>query len=167
MRKFLIFFVVLLMFGSALVVSADTPQQGTLNSAALTYFTGVVNKLPPNTNYVIYRVGDNSSALVYSSDLVFNNNIFSSSDCVRLVYDSRGFNTGTNQYSPTVTTSNIRSFTLTTANQYILYSNLGHYSSVGETNKDVFSYILWSVVFLILIFIVFKFFRNRRHYINL
>lgn len=167
MKKIIfILIVAVLMSSTVLPVLADTPDEGTLNSAALTYFTGAVNKLPPNCDYVIYRSGDYSACLVYSYDMTLSGKTFSAPSCTQIVYDSRGSGS-TGYYSPTLSASDINNFTLTTSDNHILYSSLGHYASVGDTGKDTFTYILWSVVILILLFIVFKFFRNRRHYINI
>lgn len=167
MKKLLIFLCLLLWICSTvLTVSADSPDEGTVNSAALNYFTGVVNKLPTNCNYVIYRSGDYSAAMVYGFELELNNNTFSSPSCTRLIYDTRGTGS-TGYYSPTVSENSIVNFNLTTSNNHILYSSLGSYSSVGDTNKDTFTYILWSIVLLILLFVAFKFFRNRRHYLTI
>lgn len=167
MRKIiLILIVAVLMSFTALPVLADTPDSGTVNSAALTYFTGAVNKLPPNCDYVIYRSGDYSATLVYSFDMSLSGKTFTAPSCTKFVYDSRGTGSGTS-YTPKLTVSDINNFTLSTSDNHILYSSLGYYASVGDTGKDTFTYILWSVVILILLFIVFKFFRNRRHYINI
>ena len=157
MKKiFFILLVVVLMSSLALPVFGDTPDEGTLNSAALTYFTGVVNKLPANCDYVIYRSGDYMACLVYSYDMTLSAKTFSASSCTRIVYNS-----------PTISSSDISNFTLTTSDNHILYSSLGFYASVGDTSKDTFTYILWSIVVLVLLFISFKFFRNRRYYINI
>lgn len=167
MKKiFFILLVVVLMSSLALPVFGDTPDEGTLNSAALTYFTGVVNKLPANCDYVIYRSGDYMACLVYSYDMTLSAKTFSASSCTRIVYNSRGSGS-TGSYSPTISSSDISNFTLTTSDNHILYSSLGFYASVGDTSKDTFTYILWSIVVLVLLFISFKFFRNRRYYINI
>lgn len=168
MKKILIFLCLLLCIGSTvLTVSADSPDEGTVNSAALNYFTGVVNKLPPNFHYVIYRSDDYSTKLVYSPDLILNGSQFScNSSCDSLTYNSRGSGSGTS-YTPTVTMNSLNNFSLITSNNHILYSSLGSYASVGDANKDTFTYILWSIVLLILLFVVFKFYRNRRHYITI
>lgn len=168
MKKLLVFICLFLCIGSTvLIVSADTPDEGTVNSAGLTYLTGVVNKLPPNCHYVIYRSDDNSARIVYSSELTLNGSQFScNSPCTSLTYNSRGSGSGAS-YTPTVTLNSLQNFSLTTSNNHILYSSLGSYSSVGDTNKDTFTYILWSIVLLILLFVVFKFIRNRRHYITI
>ncbi len=167
MKKiFVILLVVALMSCVALPVLADTPDEGTLNSAALSYFTGAVNKLPPNCDYVIYRSGDYSACLVYSYDMILSGKTFSAPSSTKIVYDSRGTGSGAS-YTPKLTVSDISNFTLTTSDNHILYSSLGSYASVGDSNRDTFTYILWSIVILVLLFIVFKFFRNRRHYINI
>lgn len=169
MKKILIFLCLLLLIGSTvLTVSADSPDEGTLNSAALNYFTGVVNKLPSNCNYVIYRSGDYAGTMVYGYDLELSgSNFVCDTSCFCLVYNARGSGSGSYDYTPTVTQSSLGKFQLTTSNQNIIYSSLGDFSSVGDANKDTFTYILWSIVLLILLFVVFKFHRNRRHYINL
>lgn len=150
-----------------LPVLADTPDEGTINSAALSYFTGVVNKLPSNCNYVIYRSGSYAATMVFGYDLVLSDSSFvCDTACTRLIYNSRGSGSGYD-YIPTITESTIGNFNLTTSDTSILYSSLGSFASVGDSNKDTFTYILWSIVLLILLFVFLKFFRNRRHYINL
>ena len=167
MRKFIVFLCCVVWMGVlVLPVSADSPDNGTVNSTALTYFTGVVNKLPENCDYVIYRSGDNTTNLVFGSNFKLNNNTITSSKCTQMIYNQRGMGSGT-QYVPTISKSELNSFNLSTSDSSIIYSSLGSWSSVGDTNRDNISYILWSVVLLVLLFIVFKFHRNRRHYINL
>ncbi len=169
MKRVLIFlcFTAVLMSLFTLNVFADTVDEGTVNSAALNYFTGVVNKLPANSHYVIYRTGDYTTSMVYGFDLVLSgSNISSASSCTQLIYNTRGAGS-TTSYTPTLSTSELSSFQLSTSDTSIIYSSLGSWSTVGDTSKDTFSYILWSIVFLIFIYIVFKHFRYRRYYINL
>ncbi len=169
MKRFLMFLccAAVLMSCVTLTVFADTVDEGTINSAALNYFTGVVNKLPANSHYVIYRTGDYTTAMVYGFDLELSGSaIRSSSDCTKLIYNSRGAGS-TTSYTPTLSSSELTSFQLSTSDTSIIYSSLGSWASVGDSSKDIFTYILWSIVFLILIFIVYKHFRNRRHYIDL
>lgn len=168
MRRFfvLIFCVAVLMSCFTLSISADTPDDGTVNSTALNYFTGVVNKLPANSDYVIYRSGDYTSVMVYGFDFELDGSVVSADDCTMLVYNQRGSGSG-NSYTPTFTSSALASFQLSTSSSSIVYSSLGSWPAVGDTSKDNLTYILWSVIFLILIFVVYKHFRNRRHYINL
>lgn len=168
MRKFIIFILCCVFLMSCIVIStcAAEPEDGTLNSTALNYFTGVVDKLPANTDYVIYKSGDYTTSLIYG-ELNLDSNVFSAGDCVQLVYNQRGKQYGNNQYYPTFTETSLSGFQLSVTSSSILYSNLGNYSALGETQKDTFTYILWSVIFLILLFVVYKHFRNRRQYINL
>ena len=149
-----------------LSIFADTPDDGTLNSTALNYFTGVVNKLPANSDYVIYRSDDYTSVMVYGFDFKLNNSIVTAEDCTMLIYNQRGSGSGT-QYTPTLTEAVVTGFQLTTKNTSIIYSNLGSWASVGDTSKDNTNYILWVLVILVFLFVVYKHFRNRRHYIDL
>lgn len=153
----------------ALVLPAQavTPDDGTVNSTALNYFEGVVNKLPANCDYVIYRTGDYTSSMLFGFDLEVNgSNIVSSSECTELIYNTRGSGSA-GYYYPSYSTVEHDSYFVSTSESTIVYSSLGNWASVGDPNKDTVSYILWTVVFLVLLFIVFKHFRNRRHYINL
>jgi len=168
MKKIFVFICVFaLMQALTLPVFADTPDSGTINSTILNYFIGVVNKLPENSDYVIYRSGDYSGTLVYGYDFVLNgNNISSSEECTKIVYDTRGSGS-TGYYTPSLKETTINSYSLDVSDDCIIYSSLGYWASVGDTSKNNISYILWAIVFLILLFVFFKFFRNRRHYINL
>lgn len=151
----------------AFTVSAETPDTGTINSAALNYFTGVVNKLPANSDYVIYKSGDYTSAIIYGFDFTYSDSeIISPAECTQIIYNTRGSGSSSS-YVPTLATNSYSSFTLYYDDTSIMYSNLGPFSSVGDTSKDNFTYILWSIVFLIFLFVVFKHFRYRRQYINL
>lgn len=159
------FFVLMSCF--LLTAAAESPDSGTVSSSPLNYFTGIVNKLPANSDYVIYRSGDYSTTLVYGFDFSFSDSaIKSPGECTQLIYNTRGFGSGTS-YTPTLTTNTYSSFTLSYDDTSFIYSNLGHFPSVGDTSKDNLSYILWSVVFLIFLLVLFKFLRNRRHYINI
>lgn len=168
MKRFLVFLscILLLMSCFTLSIFAETPDEGTLNSTALNYFTGVVNKLPANSDYVIYRVDDYSSAMVYGFNLKLNNSTITADECTMLLYNQRGSGSGT-QYTPTLTEAELSSFQLTTKNTSIIYSSLGSWASVGDASKDNTNYILWVLIMLVLLFVVYKHFRNRRHYIDL
>lgn len=170
MKRFLMFLfcAAILMSSLTLVISADSPEDGTVNTTALSYFTGVVDKLPANTDYVIYKSGDYTTNLVYG-ELILDSDTFTSTNCTLLVYNQRGkaYGNNMNQYYPTFTETSLSGFQLSVTSSSILYSNLGNYSALGETQKDTWTYILWSVIILIFLFVVYKHFRNRRQYINL
>ncbi len=170
-RIFLILSCVLLLMNAfTFVIFADSPEDGTLNSTALNYFTGIVDKLPANTDYVIYKSGDYTTNLIYGA-LTLNGSIIRGSDVKKLTYNQRGKSDGNTGYGasyyPTFDQEEISDYTLSFSSSSILYSNLGDFSAVGETQKDTNIYILWSVIFLIFLFVVYKHFRNRRQYINL
>lgn len=167
MKKLFIFLCcVALMHALLLPISADSVDTGSINSSALNYFEGVVNKLPSNCHYVIYKTGDYTSSLLYGFDLELNgSNIVSSSECTELIYNQRvSSNSG---YYPSFSTVVHDSYFLSTSETSMIYSSLGNWPSVGDSNKNNVEYILWTVVLIVLLFIVFKFHRNRRHYINL
>lgn len=168
MKKLLIFLCcVALMHALVLPASADSVDSGTINSTALSYLTGVVNKLPANSDYVIYRSGDYTTTLIHGYNFnLEDNRISSDGDCVSIVYNQRGSGTGSS-YVPTVDSSEFSGFYLNVNNTSIIYSSVGSWPSVVDSNKNNVEYILWTVVLIVLLFIVFKFHRNRRHYINL
>lgn len=170
MRKYILISLCVVVLMSCFVITsfAASPEDGTPNSTALSYFTGVVDKLPANTDYVIYKSGDYTTNMVYG-ELILDSDTFTSSNCTQLVYDQRGkaYGTGYNQYYPTYIETSLSGFQLSVTSSSILYSNLGNYSTIGDNQKDTFTYILWSVIILIFLFVAYKHFRNRRQYINL
>ena len=132
MRKIKFLFVFVALMGVlTLSVSAETVENGTVNSTALNYFTGIVNKLPTNSDYVIYRTGDYTAAMVYGFDFDLSGNVISAAECTKVVYDTRsGYGSS---YVPTVTVSDLSSFSLTTSSSSIIYSTVGSWSTVGDT----------------------------------
>jgi hypothetical protein len=104
--------------------------------------------------------------MVYGFNFKLNNSTISAEECTFLLYNQRGSGSGT-QYTPTLTEASITGFQLTTKNTSIIYSSLGSWASVGDTSKDNTNYILWVLVVLVFLFVVYKHFRNRRHYIDL
>lgn len=169
MKKLLIFLCcVALMHALVLPASADSVDSGSINSTALSYLTGVVNKLPANSDYVIYKSGDYTTTLIHGYNFNFTDSSISSSDkCTAITYNQRGFGSGVSSYVPTINSSEQNSFSLNLDNTSLIYSSVGSHPSVGDSNKNNVEYILWTVVLIVLLFIIFKFHRNRRHYINL
>lgn len=169
MKKFFCFLTCLSFLMSVLVfpTCADEVQNGTVNSSALNYFTGIVNKLPANSDYVIYRSGDYTTVMYTGYDFVYKNNKISCSDtCMSYVYNQRGISSG-NSWSPSFSYNESNGFSLDVDTGSLIYTSLDGWSSVGDNNKDNTTYILWTLVFIVFLFIVFKHFRNRRHYIDL
>lgn len=149
---------------SALVCSADTVQVGSVNSSALNYLSAVVYD-NPLCHYVIYRVGDYETKLVYG-DLSFENNVITSVGAVNVVlYNSRGGSDGGYSYYPTVSFSTSNSFTLTVNNSSLIYSDLGSFASV-QRESFLGDYIHYAIEFLGLVMLFLSFFvfnRGRVH----
>lgn len=139
---------------------------GAVNSGALNYFTGVVSKLPLGTHYVIFKSGDNTTDMVFSPTLNLNGSTINGTDVTRLCYNTRSYVSG-NTYTVELTEEFTDSFILNTSSFSIIYSSLGNWSTVADTKSPIISYILFTVILILLIFVAFKFIRHRRSYINL
>lgn len=166
MKKIFIISICLLLFLFPLSAAADTVDQGTISSAAVNYFEGVVNKLPAGYDYFIYKSGDYTATMIYSSDLTLTDSVVSGTDVTQLIYNSRSQSDNYN-YIPSFTESHLESIAIVTDYYSIAYSSLGSWSALGQTSNNTLTYILYSVILILLIFVVFKLIRNRRHYINL
>lgn len=139
---------------------------GAVNSGALNYFTGVVSKLPLGTQYVIFKSGDFTTDMVFSPTLSLNGSTINGTDVTRLSYNTRSYVSG-NNYTVELTEEMSNSFILNTTSHSIIYSSLGNWSTVADTKSPIISYILFTVIIILLIFVAFKFIRHRRSYINL
>ncbi len=166
MKKiFCLLIVVITLFVSCCCVSAAEISPGSINQEALDYLTGCVKKLEPNTDYFLYRVNDTDACLIYSNDLYFDSteNVVGGSNVTKISYT---FDTLKNCYVTTFE-DNLSSFQLNSVIYSVAYSSLGHWSTVEDKNTSILTYILWTLVLLLLLFVGFKFFRNRRSYIKL
>ena len=104
--------------------------------------------------------------MIYSSDLTLTDSVVSGTDVTQLIYNSRSQSDNYN-YIPSFTESHLESIAIVTDYYSIAYSSLGSWSALGQTSNNILTYILYSVILILLIFVVFKLIRNRRHYINL
>lgn len=150
----------------ALPCSAASVSTGTINSTALNYFEGVVKKLPAGTDYILYKSGDYTTDLVYSSDLQLSDNTVSGTDLTCLRYNTRSYTSG-NNYTSTYTEYHYQTFDLTTDDFSICYSSLGNWSDISDNSNTTLNYILYAVIFILFIIVAFKFIRHRRSYIDL
>lgn len=148
------------------LLAGDGTVTGAVNSAALNYFTGVVSKLPLGTQYVIFKSGDYTTDMVFSPTLNLNGSTINGTDVTRLCYNTRSYVSG-NTYTVELTEEFTDSFILNTSSFSIIYSSLGNWSTVADTKSPIISYILFTVIIILLIFVAFKFIRHRRSYINL
>ena len=165
-RVFIIITVISILLLSILPCSAATTVNGTVNSTALNYFEGVVDKLPLGTEYVIFKSGDYTTDMIYSTDLSLNGSTVSGTNVTNLQYNTRAIVSG-NSYTTQLIEDVYQSYTLETNSFSICYSSLGNWSAVGESTTPILTYILYTVIFGVLLLVAFKFFRNRRSYINL
>lgn len=91
----------------------------------LEIFDRIVAKLPLGVDYVYYRDSQYNYCLAYGN-LSYNNSYFSGRNVTRINYNTY---TGSSQ-QPTFTVSIVSSFNLPVSN-WLVYSNLGDYPSLG------------------------------------
>lgn len=107
---------------AALGAFNDNYGVGTSNTAI---FAGVARKLPFGVNYVYWRASRYEFAFAYGSDLKLNGTTFTADNVNVITY-----NTNTEPQS-TFTLSTQSNFSLS-ANNYMVWSNLGHYPSLDD-----------------------------------
>lgn len=149
--------------------SAASVSSGTIPSAALDYFEGLIDKLEPGEDYFVYKSGDYTSVMIYGYGLKLDGSVLSATDVTQLTYNTRGVSAGSGyNYNPTFTSVVVSSVQINTDQTSIVYSSLGDWSTLGsQKSNDILTYILWTVLLIFFIVIIFKFFRNRRSYISL
>lgn len=116
--------------GTAAAATHTVYTQGNISTSVLTYFRDIVSGVGINDNYVFYRSGRYEYKLVVG-DLKCENNIFSGLDpaAYMQVYT---LNTDTSSYeSYRYTISMETNFNLNAQN-YLVYSDLGHYPKLEE-----------------------------------
>lgn len=166
MRKLVTFFISLILLSFMVFsVSADTVYVGNINSSALTYLGDVIYNNPLE-DYVIYRVGEYETKLVYG-DLVYENNTITAKGEINVViYNQRGGSDGGYSYYPTVNYNTADSFTLTINNSSLIYSNLGDFASV-ERESHLGDYLHYGIEFFALVTLFLSFFIFNRGKIHL
>lgn len=118
---------------------------GTISETYLNYFGGVVEKLPYDTHYVIWKSGDNSYTLAYGSDVVEENGSFyGDCDVLEIYRDS-----GSGMSNIWKVREGSDTLSLDTTNLFV-YSDLGMYPTVerGLSNLEGQT-ILFSIGFAI------------------
>lgn len=159
MKRFFCFFVLFILVMFAMVsVKADSAVDGTVDITSLNYLSGIVRELDYSKDYVIFRTGDYTTSLVYG-DIDYDDHTFSGSNLMKIVYNRR-YGSG-RDYTPAVLSGEVSTFTLTVSDTNIIYSNLGNYAKIEQSNNSVVRYILYAVIFFGLLFVLFKFIRTR------
>ena len=154
MKKLLSVFIILILCFSvfSFSCSAASVSLGTIPSAALDYFEGVIDKLEPGEQYFIYKSGDYTSVMLYGYGLNLNGSVLSGTNVTQLIYNTRGYNQGSGyNYSPTFNSDVVSSIQIDTDKTSIVYSSLGTWPTLGnQKSNDLLTYILWSVVLIFL-----------------
>lgn len=168
MKKLMLSFVFLFTFVIfALPVSAESVEYGSISSSVMSYLEGVVEKLPAGTEYFMFKSGDYTVDLITGYDLTYDDNIVSGTgELTRYQYNTRQVISGYD-YEPSFTEMQISSFQCDTDQFSICYSSLGPWPALGDQGTSILTYILYSLLFFGFLFLILKFVRNRRHYINL
>lgn len=115
-----IFSIKLLPNSSPLIV-----QQYSVGTQNLEIFDRIAAKLPLGVDYVYFRDSQYLYSFVYG-DLSYSGSSFSGRNVTRINYNTYA---GSSQ-QPTFTVSNVGSFNLPVSN-WLVYSNLGNYPSLG------------------------------------
>lgn len=108
--------------GVQLLALSDT-SYGTISSTYLDYFTGIVQKLPYDEHYVIWKSGDYRYTLAYGEGISLNGSVFSGDCNVVQIYRS----SGSNSYWYVDNSTDVLSLN---ANRLFVYSDLGMYPTV-------------------------------------
>lgn len=129
---------------------------GTISETYLDYFRGVVEKLPYNSNYVIWKSGEYEYTLAYGEALELDGTRFIGTDCsvVQIYRQSESYN------------SNWLVRTLTddvevSAGNLFIYSDLGMYPTVERgINSYEGTALLFAIAFATLYIVLRDFFRT-------
>ncbi len=100
-------------------------QQYGVGTSNLEIFDRIVAKLPLGVDYVYYRDSQYNYCLAYGN-LSYSNSYFTGRNVTRINYNTY---TGSSQ-QPTFTVSTVSSFNLSVSN-WLVYSNLGNFPSLG------------------------------------
>lgn len=114
-----------------------------VGTSNLEIFDRIVSKIPFGSDYVYFRDSQYVYSLVYG-DLSFSGSSFSGSGVTRIDYNTY---TGSSS-QPTFSRSTVSSFNLSVGN-WLVYSNLGHYPSLGG-DDNLYRYDVLTQVCLLL-----------------
>lgn len=131
--------------GPALYSSYSDVYEGSISSSILDYFRGIVEKLPPDKHYVLFRQDRYYYRLVVSPDLVYQNGRFSApvDGCEYILYYS---------YDSTVSAGSEGAFSLA-VNSYTVFTDLE--SPYPVLTEGVRGYEFKTVLFMLAVIFVF------------
>ncbi len=168
MKSFIVFLLILSFTLVPCVASAASVDAGTIPSQAETYFEGIIDNLDTGEDYFIYKSGDYSAVMLHGYDLTYSGSVVTGKNVTQIIFNTRGVSNGNYNYNPTINFSTVSSVQIDTDQTSICYSSLGSWATLGDQKtNDTLTYILWTLVLILFVIIIFKFFRNRRSYISL
>lgn len=128
---------------------------GTISDTYLDYFTGIVEKLPYGTNYVIWKSGEYEYTLAYGDQLELDGTRFTGTDCsvVQIYRQSEN-------YSSNWLVRNLTDDVEVSAGNLFIYSDLGMYPGVGRgVSRYEGTALLFAIAFATLYIVLRDFFR--------
>lgn len=114
-------------YPSTFAYSGEIDQSYAVGTSNVTQFSGVANKLPYGVSYVYWRSGQYTYHMAYSKEMELNGTTFTAPEVTLITYTtSTGY-----QSQATWEVETETDFTLT-ANNYMVYSDLGNYPDFTE-----------------------------------
>ncbi|MGL6220110.1 MAG: hypothetical protein ACRC36_18855 [Lacrimispora sphenoides] len=127
--------------------SYSAPYDGSISTSVLTYFQGMVEKLPTDSHYVLFRQSIYGYRLVYGSDLRLTGSNFSGTGLSYVTYDTSTYR---------LQSGSEGNFSLS-AGTYLVYSDLGSVYPVLVTG--VRNYEFKALFFLCALYLLFMVYR--------
>lgn len=128
-------------FPEASVMDASIAPDFGVGTSNTAIFAGLARKLPYGVNYVYWREGRYTYVFAYGRDLVLSGATFSADSVDTVTYNT---NTGYDLQASYVHGS-VSNFSLS-ANDYLVWSNLGHYPTLEDGRDTVAQTTLFVVV---------------------
>ncbi len=127
--------------------SYSSPYDGSISTSVLTYFQGIVEKLPPDAHYVLFRQSIYGYRLVYGTDLRLTGTNFNGTGLSYVTYDTSTYR---------LQSGSEGTFSLS-AGTYLVYSDLGSVYPVLVTG--VRNYEFKALFFLCVLYLLFMVYR--------
>lgn len=125
---------------NAVMVTSIAPDYG-VGTSNTAIFAGLARKLPYGVNYVYWREGRNTYVFAYGRDLELVGTTFRADSVDTVTYDT---NSGYDRQASFVHSSQ-SNFSLS-ANDYLVWSNLGHYPTLEDGRDTVAQTTLFVIV---------------------
>lgn len=121
----------------------EEAYQGTISTTYVTFFRDIASTLPVSHDYVMLRTGDNIYKM-YSGDFIYDGDFYMQGDgYVYTINYITGSGYGNTYYDYSVSAT---SDVTISANNKLIYSNLGNYPSLTERSASI-EYALFIAVF--------------------